>query len=416
MISWFNVLEGGKRGSKNVVQSIAFAACLDEHPNRIHLVGGVTGATAKINILDCDGVGLLYHFAGRCREGKYKDRDCLYINSRVGEKIVLVSGGGKNGDEKLIKGNTYGMAMITEANECAPSFLKEAFDRTLSSQDRKVFHDLNPKDPNHWYYAEILDHHEEMQRKDPLYGYNYGHTTIADNMSIDDQKLKAVLKTYDKGSVWYLRDILGKRQRAEGLIYTRFANHKADYKIKDVPHLMEVNVGLDFGGNKSAHALVASGITPGYKKIIALKSRRYFHKDYKEGIAPSDIDQFTVDFVGEVIEKYGRCDYLYWDNEAVTLGTGIKRALEKAYPQVTVQGCHKAEINDRIELMRKLIGEDRFFYTEDCQTLVSAIETAVWDDKAPAGEDVRLDDGTTDIDSLDGFEYTFTRNMKRFIQ
>lgn len=57
-------------------------------------------ATAKLNILDCDGYGLLNYFEGRCREGKYKDRDCVYVQTKTGEKVVLVSGGGKDGDEK----------------------------------------------------------------------------------------------------------------------------------------------------------------------------------------------------------------------------------------------------------------------------------------------------------------------------
>lgn len=75
-------------------------------------------------------------------------------------KIVLISGGGKAGDEKLIKGNTYGTAYITEANECSETFIKEVFDRTLSSPDRKVFHDLNPKAEGRWY-ENILNLHEK---------------------------------------------------------------------------------------------------------------------------------------------------------------------------------------------------------------------------------------------------------------
>lgn len=66
-------------------------------------MAGVSNATAKLNILDCDGYGLLNYFEGRCREGKYKDRDCVYVQTKTGEKIVLVSGGGKDGDEKLIR-------------------------------------------------------------------------------------------------------------------------------------------------------------------------------------------------------------------------------------------------------------------------------------------------------------------------
>ena len=150
--SWFNVAEGGKRGGKNVLNTLAYCLTLENHPDRLHLIAGVSQSTASINILDCDGFGLLNYFEGRCREGKYKNKDCVYVSTVTGEKIILVAGGGKNGDERYIKGNTYGTAYITEANECAESFIKEVFDRTLSSNDRKIFHDLNPKAPQHWYY------------------------------------------------------------------------------------------------------------------------------------------------------------------------------------------------------------------------------------------------------------------------
>lgn len=69
--SWFNVAEGGKRGGKNVLQTLIFCMLLEEHKNKIHLIAGVSVATAKLNILDCDGYGLLNYFEGRCREGKY---------------------------------------------------------------------------------------------------------------------------------------------------------------------------------------------------------------------------------------------------------------------------------------------------------------------------------------------------------
>ena len=46
------------------------------------------------------------------------------------------------------------MAYVTEANECDPTFLKEVEDRTLSSDDRKIFHDLNPKGTKHSHYTE----------------------------------------------------------------------------------------------------------------------------------------------------------------------------------------------------------------------------------------------------------------------
>ena len=219
--SWFNVAEGGKRGGKNVLITMAYCSILEKHPSKIHLIAGVSTSTARLNILDCDGYVMMNFFEGRCRLGHYQNRDCLYVNTPTGEKIVLVSGGGKDRDERLIKGNTYGTAYITEANECHPNFIQEVFDRTISSPDRKVFHDLNPKNPEHWYYN-ILDFHEKQQAVEPSYGYNYGHFTIADNMSISDAQLRSVLKTYNKDSVWYKRDILGQRCIADGLVYPMF--------------------------------------------------------------------------------------------------------------------------------------------------------------------------------------------------
>ena len=96
--SWFNVAEGGERGGKNVLQTLAFCIMLEVHPNKLHLIAGVSQTTAKLNILDCDGFGLTNFFEGRCREGKYKDRSCLYVKTKTGEKVVLISGGAKGAD------------------------------------------------------------------------------------------------------------------------------------------------------------------------------------------------------------------------------------------------------------------------------------------------------------------------------
>lgn len=226
-----------------MLQTLCFCTLLEEHPNRIHLIAGVSQAAAKLNILDCDGYGLLNFFEGRCKEGKYKDRACLYVQTKTGEKVVLVSGGAKDGDEKYIKGNTYGMAYVTEANECHQKFVQEVFDRTLSSSDRKIFHDLNPKAPGHWYYEKILAFHEKKQLERENYGYNYGHFTIADNLSISGDKLRRTLSTYEKGTVWYDRDILGMRKVAEGLVYDFGDDNITD----EQPQGAEYYISVDYG-------------------------------------------------------------------------------------------------------------------------------------------------------------------------
>ena len=96
--SWLNVAEGGKRGGKNVINSLAFCIALENHNDKLHLVGGSSIANAKLNIIDCDGYGIMNYFHGRCHEGKYKNKECLYVKTCCGEKIILFAGGAKAND------------------------------------------------------------------------------------------------------------------------------------------------------------------------------------------------------------------------------------------------------------------------------------------------------------------------------
>lgn len=398
LYSWFNVAEGGKRGGKNVLQTLVFCSLLETHENRIHLVAGVSNATAKLNILDCDGYGLLNYFEGRCREGKYKDRDCVYVQTKTGEKVVLVSGGGKDGDEKLIKGNTYGMAYVTEANECHEKFLKEVFDRTLSSADRKIFHDLNPKEEEHWYYEEILRFHEERQLRDSRYGYNYGHFTLADNMSLSDERIRAVLATYRKDSVWYRRDIKGERAVAEGIIFPRFADDNEPYlydeeelfeeyeedgerkrRLKRKPFL--VTMGIDFGGNGSMTTFV-----------LKLYFNRYHDlRTAEEAFIPlaADIDadricERFVEFYGMCREKYGRVDRIFPDSASTTMINSLISAAKKAgLPFRNISGCRKNEVADRPKTVDKLFNTGRLKISRRCERLRKAVGALKWDEKHP---------------------------------
>lgn len=220
--NWLNVAEGGKRAGKNVLNILAWCEQLETHPDKLHLAAGVSNASAKLNIIDSNGFGVRDWFEGRCRQGKYMERDALHIRTATGEKVVLISGGGKEGDERYIKGNTYGTAYVTEANECAVSFIKEVFDRTLSSNRRWIGLDLNPKNPQHWFYEDVLDMHQRNSESILNYGLNYEHFILLDNLSFTDDRIKEILQTYDKTSVWYRRDILGQRSSAEGLIYDMF--------------------------------------------------------------------------------------------------------------------------------------------------------------------------------------------------
>ena len=80
-----------------------------------------------------------------------------------------------------------------------------------------------------------------------------------------------------------------------------------------------------------------------------------------------------------------------------------------------VIGSVKGEIIDRIRTMDILLSADRFKYVEgECDSLVKALCDAVWDNKKL--EDVRLDDGTSDIDTLDAFEYSWSAFIRQILR
>ena len=191
--------------------------------------------------------------------------------------------------------------------------------------------------------------------------------------------------------------------------------------------ITSIEIGLDFGGNQSGHSFVARGYTDDYRDVIALKSHRVMAKDETEDIDSNKLDQLFCEFVQEVINDYAiitkrgqhveycNVESVFWDNAETVLGNSIRNAVEKHFPWISVRPAKKKRINDRITCTVRLMGAGRFFITDDCESLEKALSDAVWDKKIK-DKDERLDDGSTDIDSLDAFEYTIERDMKYLIQ
>ena len=156
-------------------------------------------------------------------------------------------------------------------------------------------------------------------------------------------------------------------------------------------------------------------------------SKRIMAKDAEEDIDSNRLDELFCDFVQEVIDKYGviaksgnyveycNVESVYYDNAETVLGNSIRNAVEKRFPWITVRKARKAAIIDRIRCTVRLMGAGRFWTTDDSKSLQTAFSDAVWN-KDVTDKDERLDDGSTDIDSLDAFEYTIERDMKDLIE
>lgn len=434
----YNILEGAVRSGKTVDHVLAFAKELCDTPDKFHLATGSTMANAKLNIGDANGFGLEHIFRGQCRWTSYKDNDALAIRgpyTNFKEKIVIFAGGGSSASYQKIRGNSYGMWIATEINLHHDNTIKEAFNRTIASHRRKIFWDLNPEHPKAPIYAQYIDKYAEKAQKGILKGgYNYAHMTLFDNINISEERREEIISQYDPDSIWYIRDILGERTIAEGLIYNKLATSIAakdgkfriEKKIAQAMarsgKIIHINVGVDFGGNGSGHAFVATGELQGYEKLIILKSRRYLEGEYDPDtgkkildIDPKALDELFVRFIEAVTKEYGFITKVYADSAESVLIRGFRTALvQSGHGDIKVVNAMKSKITDRIFATTALTAMNRLLITEDCESFEQAASMAVWDPKSLELE--RLDDGTSDIDTLDSFEYSFERDISKFLR
>lgn len=363
----------------------------------------------------------------------YTDKLIGTINSRNIERIcgeeVYCLGAEKVSQVAKIQGSSikycYGDE-IAKWNKEVFQMLKSRLDKPYSCFDGSC----NPEHPTHWL-KEFLDNQEL-----DIYLQKY---TIFDNPFLPKEFVEQLCKEY-AGTIYYDRLILGLWKRAEGAIYKKFSDNPEAYRccVTDdgatsgdcrqfrKEEIVSIEIGLDFGGNQSGHSFVARGYTDNYRDVIALKSRRIKAADENEDIDSNRLDELFCEFVGEVIEKYAvvvrhgqtveycNVESVFYDNAETVLGNSIRNAVEQKYPWISVKGAMKKAINDRIRCTVRLMGAKRFWITEDCESLKTAFSEAVWD-KDVKEKDERLDDGSTDIDSLDAFEYTIERDMKYLI-
>lgn len=320
-------------------------------------------------------------------KAKLFGRDVYVLGADKKNQVARIQGAGIEycyGDE------------ITTWSQDVFQMLKSRLDKPNSCFDGTC----NPDSPNHWF-KEFLDSNANIYHQ---------HYTIDDNPFLTDEFVTALKQEY-YGTVYYNRFILGQWVRAEGAIYKLFAGKPDRYFIsfEELKHkkIQMINVGVDFGGNLSKHAFVATGITNDYEVIVLVSERHD---------ADTDSDKLCmlfIDFIKRVFDMYSNIDTIYCDSAEQVLIRTLKKALYDNGFNISVRNASKIEIVDRIRLVAGLISRNKFFYTLNADTVKDALTNAVWDETKI--KTVRLDDGSSDIDTLDAMEYSIERYAKRLV-
>lgn len=311
---------------------------------------------------------------------------------------ILLEGANDVRSESKIRGLTLQGAYCDELTQFPEDFFAMLLSR-LRVPAAKLIATTNPDNPNHWLKANYIDRAEELDFLDEKF-------LITDNTTLDAEYVENVKREYT--GVFYDRFILGLWKTAEGAIYREFADNTEKYLLDSPPDdLVFATLGMDFGGNGSAHAIICTGFSRGLRRIVILDE--YYRKEI---ISPKQLENDVCDFIRRCKSRYKIVD-MYCDSAEQVLIRGLKAAVAHEKIPINIQNARKSEILGRIRFFNAIISQERFFVLRKCTHVIEALQSAVWSSKTL--EDERLDDGSSNIDSLDAMEYSAEPYMKDMI-
>lgn len=382
----YNIAYGSVRSSKTVTMTVRWLKYLVDGPPGDLLMMGYSMATLQRNVLND-----LFDIVGK---NAYR-----WVNRQQGELIlygrrIYCLGAATEKADARIRGATFAGAYCDEAN-LFPQIVWNQIQARLSVKGALCFANCNPESPSHWFYKDVIANKDIPDDLKAIW-----HFTMDDNLSLSEEYKKTLYASYS--GVFRKRLILGEWCAAEGAIYEDFAENPDNflYKPKENDRFKSINIGIDYGASVSRCAFVCTALTID-NRLIALDEKSL------EGVkTPNYIYEQLWLFYLQVRQAYGEVSNIFADYGALgqVITAGLVNYLQVKGAQARVSDCLKGNIINRILLTLRLMGTGRFFISTRCKKLKEAFLMAVWDEKH---DDTRLDNGTSDIDSLDAFEYSF---------
>ena len=389
-----NLLTGSVRSGKTYISLLKWALFVGDMPLNVDFL--MTGKTLTALKRNC--LGLLQDLVGTS--------NFTFSISQKSAKLfghtVWLEGANDDRAEAKIRGMTLGGAYVDELTQVPVDFYQMLLSR-LSVKNAKLYATTNPDTPNHWVKANIIDN-DEIDKK--VWNFTLDDNVILKNEN--EEYFEQLKKEYQSmGGVFYERFILGRWVNAEGLIYRQFANNKEMF-LKETAtdehgnklNFLIISIGIDYGATQGQTTFKCTGITPYFKEVWTLDEVNL------QGLyTPEEIYKKFVEFYQRICSEYGKVTHLFCDYGALgqTLTFGLNRYLLQNNIPIHADDCIKGKIIDRIYLDQLLFAQNRRFILKKCKYMIAAYEQAVWDEKK---NEERLDDGTSDIDSLDASEYS----------
>ncbi|MCL2817530.1 MAG: PBSX family phage terminase large subunit [Clostridiales bacterium] len=384
---FLTVWEGAVRSGKTTVSLGAWLKYVLNSRERVFLMSGYTMGSLMRNCVNNEFGFLAMAPGSRLLRDKGGNEVLKWF-----DKTIYCFGSDNAVSFRRIRGLSIGGWYADEINLHDREFVEEALRRSLASTDRRNMWTLNPDHPRHWIYTDYIDKFQGTP------GFAWHHMTLADNPGISEKRREELAGQYS--GFLYQRYIEGKRVAAEGACYPAFS----PAMIVDAPRerIVMTRGGLDFGGGRSANAAACLGFSAGHRTI-------YLLDEYYDPV-PGDIGRLKhgLKFFVERNRCWGLTD-VYADSAEQM----IIRELRGMGWGVNFRNALKTPVHQRVRLLQILMETGRFFVLRHCKATIGAISAAVYERDCPGEK--RLDDGSSNIDSLDALEYALEGETKRLL-
>lgn len=389
-----NILEGAVRSGKTWISLIVFALWVATMPqDATFLMVAKTLTSLKRNCLE-----LLQSLVG-------EDNFSYNLSQKQGKlfgRTVYLEGVNDVRAEGKIRGMTLSGAYADEITLFQRDFFIMLLSR-LSMPGAKLIATTNPDNPSHYIKKEYMDRADEL-------GMLVVKFSILDNPTLDPEYVEALKREYT--GVFYKRYILGQWVTADGGCYPKYTENPENFIIDELPdNARFVSIGIDWGGNRSLTTFVATAVHGDFNSLTVIKD--HFIPGRKGDIDADIVNKAFIQFVQELRSEYNvPIRYVFADSEGQYLINGLRRACAPLGLQVGES--KKVEIVQRIIATNSLLNTGRFKIMRNCENVHEALMGAVWNPKAAEkGKDERLDDHTSDVDTLDALEYSFERFLPK---
>ena len=377
-----NLLYGSVRSGKTWISLLKWAIWIGQQAqDKQFLMVGKTITTLKRNCLV-----LLEELIGDNITYSISQKKAVIFG-----RTVWLEGANDERSESKIRGMTLMGVYVDELTQIPQDFYLMALSR-LSEKGAVFLATTNPDHPKHYVKTEIIDN--DLLDKQVI------KFLLDDNIFLDETYKENLKKEYT--GVYYSRFIDGNFVRAEGIVFRDFADNTEKYLIdkKDVPKdLRNFSAGFDIGGNLSNYALVASAVDR-QNNVYVLKAKEILPQDLR----PADVENAAKDFISSIEKEYGiRANNCYVDDAYYTIINGLndwRYIFDNA-------ACIKSSmpLHDRPLMLSKLMAQGKFKLVKgECEPLIEQLQNAVYDPKSEKA--IILDDGTINIDCIDGLFYS----------